>query len=182
MCVSVCPCVTFCLYPAPLGVGPLSRRVKIVEKTGTKLSQVLSGNPWRGENCKRERCKVCQTRDEGTISCRTRSVLYLNTCGTCKEAGAKTVYIGETGRSSSERLQNHYDDRRLVSKREKSHMYQHWTQDHQDMDEVDVNWKFKIVKSYRSPLMRQISEAIRIQVYRRDVWNLLNFSHVRFCH
>ena len=40
-------------------------RIKIVEKTGTRLEEILhKSNPWQGADCGREGCILCQTKKE----------------------------------------------------------------------------------------------------------------------
>ena len=39
-------------------------KIKIVEEAGEKIMDILhSSNPWRGENCGREGCWLCETKE-----------------------------------------------------------------------------------------------------------------------
>ena len=53
-------------------------KLKIVEKGGTKLVDILhKANPWAGEDCKRDSCMLCRTKNEedrkNTQDCRKRN-------------------------------------------------------------------------------------------------------------
>ena len=55
-------------------------RMKIVEKGGTKLVDVLhKATPWAGEQCGRNRCLLCTTKAEAgntnSQDCRRRNVV-----------------------------------------------------------------------------------------------------------
>ena len=98
------------------------RRVKIIEKTGTQIQQLLtSSDPWETETCSRENCMVCQSSKDGYSRCKETNLLYMNTCRICKSLGKTQVYIGETARSGYRRSIEHLGD--LTSKKDESDMY-----------------------------------------------------------
>ena len=113
-------------------------RIKIVEKGGTKLVDILhKANPWAGQDCGRDGCLLCRSRrDEGRKDkqdCRKRNMVYQTTCQTCKERKEeeieekykeegkkkvdemkkgmkKYIYIGESNRSAFEIGREHHND------------------------------------------------------------------------
>ena len=63
-------------------------KMKIVEKGGTKLVDILTkSNPWAGEDCQRERCLLCETKQitgkKNTQDCRKRNCVYETKCLKC---------------------------------------------------------------------------------------------------
>ena len=175
-------------------------RMKIVEKGGTKLVDVLhKSNPWAGENCGRERCMLCRTKEEtgknNSQDCRKRNVVYETSCLTCTEKqdqeteekyskeGKKRIeeekrktkryiYIGESNRSVYERGIEHQND--IPACKTSSHMLRHLLDKHEEEEE---NWNkirfgMRILKSTRSAFERQILESVLIQKARQH--NILN--------
>jgi hypothetical protein len=71
-------------------------KLKIVEKGGTKLVDILhKANPWAGEDCKRDRCMLCRTKNEedrkNTKVCRKRNCVYKTSCMTCTDRQDKAI-------------------------------------------------------------------------------------------
>ena len=63
----------------------MSRKVKIVEKPGSKLKDILvKKDPWSGRGCGRSRCKMCEQEGESKEECKLRGVIYYNDCMDCK--------------------------------------------------------------------------------------------------
>ena len=65
-------------------------RIKFVEKVGEKLVDILcQSNPWKGNQCNREQCLLCDTKEETgkgkRQSCSTRNITYETWCGTCED-------------------------------------------------------------------------------------------------
>ena len=61
-------------------------RVKIVERTGTKLVDILhKSNAWSLQDCERNDCLICNTESSKKGSCRQRNILYETFCITCKK-------------------------------------------------------------------------------------------------
>ena len=66
-------------------------RVKIVEKSGTKIEDILTKtDPWKGLDCGRTNCFLCATKHltgKGlNKDCTKRNILYEIKCLTCEEA------------------------------------------------------------------------------------------------
>ena len=99
-----------------------------------------------------------------------RSVLYESECVECgqgedvtdssleRKGKEASLYVGETARSLFERSQEHW--KAAEQSKEESHMFQHTMETHKGKG-IPM-FKFKVVKSFRSALDRQIAEAIRI--------------------
>ena len=80
----------------------------------------------------------------------------------------KGVYVGESSRSLYERTGEHTADR--LAKKEESHQIKHWLLDHQDMKEPP-RFKFRLIKSFKDPMSRQLAEAVRIELRGNDILN-----------
>ena len=71
-------------------------RIKIVEESGEKILDILhSSNPWKGEDCGRERSMLCATKamteKNKKQDCRKRSLVYETWCETCLRKDTKEV-------------------------------------------------------------------------------------------
>ena len=86
---------------------------------------------------------------------------------TCKNQGHTRVYYGESHRSAWDRSEDHRNA--LRTEDESYAIVKHWKNDHK---ETKPEFQFKVLKSYRSSLDRQISEAIIID--NEPPQNLLN--------
>ena len=69
-------------------------RLKIVERAGTKLEDVLTkADPWQGQECGRPKCLLCMTKNMTgkytTQDCTRRSLIYESWCMTCQEKDLK---------------------------------------------------------------------------------------------
>ena len=65
-------------------------RIKFVEKVGEKLVDILcQSNPWKGNRCNRDKCLLCDTKEETgkgkKQACNTRNITYETWCGTCED-------------------------------------------------------------------------------------------------
>ena len=77
-------------------------------------------------------------------------------------ADKATLYVGETGRSIFERSKEHWAGAR--KKDPANHMVKHQCLEHGSREPEFV---MKMVKQFRTPLNRQVAEAVRIR--RRGV-------------
>ena len=101
-----------------------------------------------------------------------RNILYESECERCGDGDNVTVgslkrqeqeaflYVGESARSLCERSTEHWQAAELM--KEESHMVQHSEEAHNG--ENNHTFKFRVVRSFRSALDRQIGEAIRIEM------------------
>ena len=157
-------------------------KVKIVERTGTKIQDLLTrSNPWKGHDCQRENCLLCftklRTENNKTQDCHQRNIVYETRCLTCQEQEIDRIqnleipekertelknkiklfkYIGESSRSSFERGWEHLNDLKSLSN--KSHMLKHILIEHQEQEMSEIKFGMKILKTCRTSFERQIYE------------------------
>ena len=163
-------------------------RIKIVEEAGEKVLDILhSSNPWKGEDCGRDKCLLCATKAMTGKSlkqdCKKRSLVYEIWCETCLRRDMKEVeeledleetekeerirrikrykYVGETARSVYERGLEHQEGLEKMS--EDNHMMKHVASHHQDMELDDVKFGMKVVRFTHTAMERQVLESVRIQ-------------------
>jgi Uri superfamily endonuclease len=86
---------------------------------------------------------------------------------TCLKDG-KGIYVGESSRSLYERAKEHEADK--VKTSEDSHQIKHWLTDHTDLM-APPKFRFAIIKSFKDPLSRQLSEAVRIDLRGENILN-----------
>ena len=70
-------------------------RIKVVERAGVKLQDILVKDPWKGKDCGRQNCFVCTTKmltEKGERKdCTKRNVVYEIQCLTCKDREIKRI-------------------------------------------------------------------------------------------
>ena len=133
-------------------------RVKITERNGTKAKAILQkGNPWSELMCQNEECYPCTNGDK--FDCTRRSIVYMSTCRQCKDEGRPMWYVGESSRSSRERGGEHLND--FSKKNEESHMLKHLEVVHPGQE--TPNFEFRVKASFKSALVRQVTEAVLIR-------------------
>ena len=74
-----------------------------------------------------------------------------------KDAKNIVKYIGETSRSSYERLREHYKDFKNLSI--KSHMLKHYVEKHKNIELKDMRFGVKVLRSYKSAFERQLEKV-----------------------
>ena len=99
--------------------------------------------------------------------CQQESITYLITCVGCAEVGVTTQYYGESGRTGYQRALEHL--KAHWGKNKNSPLWKHSLGHHAG---VRQRYSFKVLKSFKSALARQISEAVLIQIAGPDM--LLN--------
>ena len=170
--------------------GVTNRRVKMVEMKGTSLGQTFyNRNPWDGAGCSREDCHTCHQggKQDKKEDCFRRNIMYESRFGTCEDkneqpgeenGGRKSkkvktdladpnIYVGETSRSLYERVKEHIRDGK--NRAEDSHIAKHWDQAH--LGEQMPEFRFKIVRTFRDSLSRQVAEITRIDLRGEHVLN-----------
>ena len=78
-------------------LGTKKKRLRIVERGGTKLKDLLcKANPWGDQRCEREECFPCAGREEGKagIDCMKENITYTIKCTKCSEVGVQAEYWG----------------------------------------------------------------------------------------
>ena len=99
--------------------------------------------------------------------CQQESITYLISCVGCAEVGVSTQYYGESGRTGYQHALQHL--KAHWGKNKNSPLWKHSLGHHAG---VRQRYSFKVLKSFRSALARQISEAVLIQIAGPDM--LLN--------
>ena len=139
-----------------------SSRIKIVERAGRPLKNVLAPNdPWGVSKCQDQECFPCSSSvGSPKLSCRTPGILYRIVCSVCEDSGKKVVYFGESGQNGYSRGRKHLQDFKsgMTSHCMTIHMKVH----HPNLPRSASYFKMIPVKSFRSPLERQVSEALSI--------------------
>ena len=134
-------------------------KVKIVERAGIGLKTVLvNPNPWAKQACGRIKCLPCQ-EEKNAGTCKKRSITYETRCKSCQAQGKDKIYIGESARSSYERGAEHSND--YLSEVADSHMFNHYIEDH-NSEGSRPKFSMKVLKCHKTPLYRQVHEAILI--------------------
>ena len=111
-------------------------RVKVVERAGTSLQNLLSQTSiWRGLPCGRGECVSCNQGGEEVPPCTRSNVVYENICLSCNPGALKkgdleaqetdqpSLYVGESSRSLQERMVEHWGSYRR--REEVSHIRKH---------------------------------------------------------
>ena len=166
-------------------------RLKFVERAGKKISDILTtSNPWRGQDCERDRCVPCDTKertgkDKGQ-DCSKRSLVYETWCLECelkekekiekrddlteieKKEMMKRIrlykYVGETSRSLYERGWEHVHAKDQLHSN--SHMLKHAVEEHPGGDLLQIKFGMRAITFCRSSFERQIMKACKIQEER----------------
>ena len=114
-------------------------------------------------------------------ACKKRNIVYESECTICNPGDSRRVadrerledsravaslYVGETARSLNERAGEHWEDAR--SMKDDCHMMENQLAANRVGGEP--KFKFKVVKTCRTALERQVREAVRIYL-RRAVLN-----------
>jgi hypothetical protein len=149
----------------------LNMKLRVVETGGVSLARQLVQPDLRaGEPCGRPGCVLDQLSGGAGGPHNRSSALYCGTCNLCEEAGIKSEYWGETGRSGYHRTLQHREE---VAKRVPSNAFaKHLSNEHPE-DQGDINnFTIKVVSTFGKSLTREKSEAVKIQSSTAD--HLLN--------
>ena len=131
--------------------------------------------------------RICMScRNEKTLgTCRKRNITYMMSCDPCNEkegggdevekgelagSGERSVYVGETYRSSFERGSEHVSS--YANRNETSHMWKHHTSKHRE--EEEISFSMKIIKQHRTSFSRQTHEAVLIEMMDSGDVDILN--------
>ena len=149
-----------------------SSRIKIVERAGISLKNVLAPNdPWGIVKCQDLDCFTCTTNMEpAKVSCRTPGIIYNIFCNICGNDNREAVYVGQSGKNAYSRGKDHIDAFLAGSN---SHcLVIHHRTHHPDLPRLVAHYRMAPIRSYKTPLDRQISEALDINNSEVDI--LLN--------
>jgi hypothetical protein len=130
-------------------------RIKVVERGGQRLSSVCGSNPTKTPGCKRENCIICNGENPG--QCAELGPIYAVQCIQCDEAGSKSIYIGESGKSGFLRSLDHIKAIRTLDP--KNALGKHCIVQHGGQH-IDI--KMRILAVHKKCIMRQNGEAVWI--------------------
>jgi hypothetical protein len=135
--------------------------IRLIEKSGRTLGNILrTSDPRKEKKCKREDCPVCTTGGKG--NCKSLNANYQMSCE-CDDP-----YTGTTTRSSYVRGKEHLKD--LNDKNPESDLWEHCRKKH---DGNITSFRMDVIETFKQdPLLRQISEAVRIS--RTDKNKVIN--------
>ena len=78
------------------------------------------------------------------------------------------IYVGESSRSLYGRAKEHLSDRE--GWKEESHQVKHWITEHPELQEPP-RFRFRLVRGFKDPMSRQLSEAVRIELRGGSILN-----------
>ena len=152
-------------------------RIKFVSKSGIKLKSLLQRRDPFNSQCKTVNCKPCQNvYGSSSSKCREMNVTYKAQCIKCEDEGKERVYYGETCRNLNIRSQEHYKD--CENKSKNSWMYKHMKNEHDNLTRQECEFRWTVVKKFKKPMQRQLSEAISIDSENSE--HLLNLKNEYF--
>ena len=145
----------------------------IQELLGGRISDRISSSsePWRTDKCERLDCPLCtQELEEGEKvkrnNCWSRSATYQLTCTSCKAAGKRTTYTGETT-NLYRRGKQHFTG--LEKRTRKSALYLHMEEEHPNIEPKRSNFKLEVTGYQRTALGRQAEEGAIILQELKDL-------------
>ena len=151
--------------------GVTGMRIAVQERAGDSIKHLAKAEPLKRKGCQREECFICTSGEGG--KCEKNGVGYRIECLTCQRAGVSTLYEGETARNAYTRGIEHQDALRLED--EENALWKHCMVQHGG---VRAEFCMTVVGVHRTPLVRQVNEAVRIVLSRADcVMNSKNEWH-----
>ena len=112
--------------------------------------------------CNKNDCPIC-TQPGGGKLCHKGNVCY---GFECMFDGCDAAYGGETHRNAYTRGQEHW--KKYNKRDESSFMLKHQEEKHNG---EQANFKMKVLKSFKDPLSRQVTEAIMIKNHKGEILN-----------
>ena len=141
-------------------------RIKVVERSGRSVKNTLAPNyPWKPQFCNDSDCFPCSSGKLPKISCRKPGVAYQIVCTLCSGSGISSVYEGESGKCVFERGKKHLSE--FHAGLSTNAMVIHNRIHHDSVP--SLNFEMKAVKTFTTPLERQLDEALRIKNSEADV-------------
>lgn len=124
-------------------------------------------NPIGDEGCSKSDCPVCK-QSGGGRQCHTNNVCYDIKCMPCEDA----IYYGESHRNLYSRGKEH--EAKMRRKDENSFMHRHQMEKHEG---APGNFQMRVVKTFKDPLSRQVTEAVLIKNHRGELLNSKSEFH-----
>ena len=135
-------------------------RVVVQTRAGKANKQMAKSEPLRNKQCGRDECLVCKTRGG---RCEKNGAGYEIRCESCLRAGRSSKYEGETGTNCFNRGKQHQDALRLED--QENPLWKHCVLEH---DGKKAEFSMKVVGRFQSCLVRQVNEAVRIEMCEAD--------------
>ena len=179
-------------------------KLKIVERCGIKLVDILTkSNPWKGQDCLREGCLLCQTKaitgKLKTQDCRQRSIVYETRCLSCEEKCKKEIEekYGEEDDDEERKKAKEEELSKIrlfkyigetgkscyergwqhlsdaAQLKPSSHILKHYLESHEGEKMENLRFGMRIKNTAKSAFERQISESVLIQLESKE-HNILN--------
>ena len=119
--------------------------------------------------CGRENCVVHTSGGKG--NCNKQGAVYQGICVCCEQNNVRSVYFGETGKSTFVRGKQHLTAiGDPVGKQRGNAFAKHIMEKHNG--NRNIKFRFNVVKTFKKPMERQIREGVEIA--RAEVDMLLN--------
>ena len=138
-------------------------KLRIVEKTGMKLGGYLKkfDRTKSNQTCGDKDCLVCKNSVKKNSKCRIPNIVYKITCMECEKEKLKSPYYGESHFNGFTRGGQHQKNYRSKNKKvqEDSALRRHAQEVHKDKK---VEYRMEILKTFKSPLERQVFESTQI--------------------
>jgi hypothetical protein len=135
-------------------------RVVVQTRAGRAIKQLAKSEPLKRRKCGRDDCFPCSTRGG---RCEKNGAGYVVRCETCIKAGRISTCAGETGRNGYTRGREHLDALRLED--EENPLWKHCMNEHGGQQ---AEFSMKVVGRFFSCLVRQVNEAVRIEMSVAD--------------
>ena len=135
-------------------------RVAVLERAGDSVKHIAKSEPLRIQSCGRNECFPCQS---GGGKCEKNGTGYKIVCLTCQSPGKVSEYEGETGRNGYTRGAEHLSALRLED--EENALWKHCLIAH---DGTQAEFSMTVLKVHRTPMVRQINEAVRIIISKAE--------------
>ena len=112
-------------------------------------------------NCGDKDCLVCKNSVKKNTRCRIPNIAYRISCMECEKQKKRANYYGESNFNGFTRGDQHQRNYRSKNKKvqEDSAMRKHSKEIHNDKN---VNYRMEVIKTFKSPLERQVYESIKI--------------------
>ena len=144
----------------------LGLTAKIVETCGINLKTLLVKTDLTGCPIPKPDCLYCESEVRGGSHTR-RGAAYQGQCLICRDNNITATYHGETGFSAVKRGQEH---RAEICKASASNAFaKHLDLHHPEKRGDPSNFEFKVIKTFRKPLDRQVFEGVRINHDQSDI-------------
>ena len=150
-------------------------KIKIVEKSGTKIKNLFQRNSLLNEKQCDADCFICNTSAKG--NCMTSGIVYEIECN-YEHTEGKYQYTGRTMKNGYSRGREHLA--KYNNKHKDSMMWKHCVEKHNNEEQI---FSMKVKDTCRNdPTLLQILEAMRITNTDRDIislnsrneWNYVN--------